>query len=50
MFGFGFSELIIIFCVIIILINPKDFPRLAKKAGSFDNLMAVIFSVLGSAA
>lgn len=34
MFGFGFSELIVIICVVIILINPKDFPKLAKKAGS----------------
>ena len=33
MFGFGFSEIITILIVLIILINPKDLPKIAKKAG-----------------
>jgi len=33
MFGIGWSELAVIFCVAIIFINPKDLPALFRKLG-----------------
>lgn len=34
MFGIGLSELIAIGVVIILLVNPKDLPRISRKAGA----------------
>lgn len=33
MFGIGFSEMITLIIVMLILINPKDFPRLVHRIG-----------------
>ena len=35
MFGMGFSELVMIFVVALIVFGPKRLPELAKKLGSF---------------
>lgn len=33
MFGLGFFEILIIFLVVIIFINPKDLPKLFRRLG-----------------
>ncbi|MDC7222252.1 MAG: hypothetical protein PQJ60_00855 [Spirochaetales bacterium] len=33
MFGFGFSEIITLVIVVIVLFNPKEMPRLLRKIG-----------------
>ncbi|MDC7227627.1 MAG: hypothetical protein PQJ61_12755 [Spirochaetales bacterium] len=33
MFGFGFSEIITILVVVIVLINPKELPSIVRKIG-----------------
>jgi len=35
MFGFGFSELLIIFLLIIILVKPEELPSLIRQIGKF---------------
>lgn len=35
MFGFGFSELLIIFLLIIILVKPEELPSLIHQIGKF---------------
>lgn len=34
MFGISMSELVVILLVVLVLINPKDLPGLARKTGS----------------
>jgi sec-independent protein translocase protein TatB len=34
-FGIGFFELLIIFLVVILFVNPKDLPKLFRKLGRF---------------
>lgn len=33
MFGIGFSEIVTILIVLLVIINPKDLPSIARKAG-----------------
>lgn len=33
MFGLGISEIIIVIILCLVLINPRDLPRFARKAG-----------------
>jgi len=33
MFGIGLSELVVILCVAIVFIRPKDLPRLLRRLG-----------------
>ena len=35
MFGLGFVEILIIFLVVIIFINPKDLPKVFRRLGRF---------------
>lgn len=34
MFGFGFSEAITLCIVILVLVNPKDLPKIVRKLGN----------------
>jgi Sec-independent protein translocase protein TatA len=33
MFGLGFFEIVVVFLVVIIFVNPKDLPRLFRRLG-----------------
>jgi sec-independent protein translocase protein TatB len=35
MFGFGFSEILTVVIVALVLINPKDLPKIMRKFGEF---------------
>ena len=35
MFGLGLSELVVIILIILVLINPKDLPKIARKIGQW---------------
>ena len=34
MFGFGLTEIITIVIIVLVLINPKDLPRIVRKLGT----------------
>jgi Sec-independent protein translocase protein TatA len=34
MFGLGFAEIVVICLVVLIIVRPKDLPRLFRKAGA----------------
>lgn len=33
MFGLGFSEIVVITIVLLVLVNPKELPAIARKSG-----------------
>lgn len=43
MFGIGVSEIITIIIVLLVIINPKDLPKITRKAGNiYANIMRQI--------
>jgi len=44
MFGIGWSELVVVFCIAIIFIRPKDLPKVFRKVGKLYGQVKKIYA------
>lgn len=48
MFGIGLSELLVICCVILICVRPKDIPKLFRRLGRLHSRLRAYYQELAS--